>query len=581
MTSGSPYLYVRGAPPWNTGYLVDGVRVPLLFHAGVATSVVSPDLIDSVDFYPSAAPARYGGFAGAIIEERTSPPSTQPRAFASAKLYEASALGETPFAEGRGSALAAARYGYPGLVLAIVSPTESIGYWDYQSRETWAFDERNRVALLAFGSHDRTSENGAETFASDFHRLDLRYEHDLVGGGRLLLGTTAGWSSAGAAPVYVDDWMLSARAEAEIPVGDWMLWRSGLKLQIDEYALAAAGAGANGIPDSVNPPPSNLMGGVSSDLVWKAGRLIELTPGVRFDVYRSTRAGPAASGTVPAIEPRLALRVRISSDASWISSVGLAHQYPNLRVGNSPAALAVPGFSSGEVHLQTSAQIAEGLELHLPAKIVLTTTGFASSTHGMTDLPSTCYEQSTGTRAMPGPPRYLCADHPTNGVSYGLEVLLRRPLTERLTGWLSYTLSRAVESYTQPGQAGTVLSPFDRTHVLSVIGAYDLGANWRAGARLYLYNGTPYLQFSTAGQRFAPVDGYRFPPFARVDLRLEKRWPLARQRWLSLVFEVMNATLSRETDRLDCGPPYTAPGTCTASSSAPITIPSIGLEAQF
>jgi hypothetical protein len=275
------------------------------------------------------------------------------------------------------------------------------------------------------------------------------------------------------------------------------------------------------------------------------------------------------------------LRLRFSSAASWLSSVGLAHQYPNLRVGNSPAALAVPGFASNDVHLQTSAQVAEGIELRLPAKIVLTSTVFASSTRGMTDLPSTCYEQATGTRAMPGPPRYLCADAPAKGVSYGVELMLRRPLTERMTGWVSYSLSRATESYTPPGQTSTVLSPFDRTHVLSVIGAYDLGAHWRAGARFYLYSGTPYLQFTTAGQRFAPVGDYRFPPFVRLDVRVEKRWMLGSERWLSLVFEVINATLSRETDRLDCGPPYAAPGTCAASSRAPVTIPSVGLEAQF
>jgi hypothetical protein len=271
----------------------------------------------------------------------------------------------------------------------------------------------------------------------------------------------------------------------------------------------------------------------------------------------------------------------MSPHVAWRSSIGLAHEYPQLRIGTSPAALAIPGFASGDVRLQTSAQISEGRECRLPAKINLTTTGFASSTQGMTDLSSSCYEQTTGTRTMPGPPRYLCADQPAHGIAYGGELLLRRSLSERVTGWLAYTLSRATESYTRPGSSATVLSPFDRTHLLSVIGAYDLGAQWRAGARFLFYSGTPYLQFSSIGQRFSPIDGYRFPPFVRLDVRLEKRWTIAPDRWLALVFEVMNATLSRETDRLDCGPPYAPPGTCIASSSAAVTIPSVGLEAGF
>ena len=58
VANGVPYFYVRGAPPNNAGYYVDGVRVPLLFHLGLAQSVIHPGLIDHVDFFASAPPAR-------------------------------------------------------------------------------------------------------------------------------------------------------------------------------------------------------------------------------------------------------------------------------------------------------------------------------------------------------------------------------------------------------------------------------------------------------------------------------------------------------------------------------------------
>lgn len=35
VASGVPYFFVRGAPPGNVGYFVDGVRVPLLLGARV------------------------------------------------------------------------------------------------------------------------------------------------------------------------------------------------------------------------------------------------------------------------------------------------------------------------------------------------------------------------------------------------------------------------------------------------------------------------------------------------------------------------------------------------------------------
>ena len=58
--SGLPYFFVRGAPPGDVGYYIDGIRVPILFHVGAGPSVIAPALIDRVDLFPSAYPARFG-----------------------------------------------------------------------------------------------------------------------------------------------------------------------------------------------------------------------------------------------------------------------------------------------------------------------------------------------------------------------------------------------------------------------------------------------------------------------------------------------------------------------------------------
>jgi hypothetical protein len=580
MSRGAPYLYVRGAPPWNTGFLVDGVRVPLLFHAGVASSILQPALVGAIDFFPSAAPARYGGFAGAIMEEQTTAPNDRFHGEAVAKAYEAGALAESPFAEARGTALVAFRYGYPQLVLAIVSPDQQLGYWDYQSRVNWTLGERDRVGIFALGSHDHSASLGVESLAADFHRFDVRYDHDFGQDVNVRAAMTVGWSSLGASPIYVDDWSYAARVEAEAWLSPRMHLRAGTQLQLDAYGLASNAAPTAMLPDDADPPLTSLTAGGYADVVWAASRRVEVTPGVRFDVYRSIRADPSRSGTAPALEPRLAVRVTLAPGVAWLSSIGLAHQFPQLRVGVAPAAVSIPGFRAADVHLQTSAQVSEGIEMRLPAAITMRTTAFGSVTTGMTDLAVTCYERATGTRAMPGPPMYLCADDPVEGIAYGLELSLRRSLTQRLTAWLSYTLSRATERYLQPGDVHTILSPFDRTHVLSAIAAYEIAAGWRAGARLLAYSGTPDFEVSS-GQRFASAGGYRFPPFLRLDVRVEKRWVLGPDRSIALVFEVQNATASREADRLDCGPPYAPPGVCRASSSPAVTIPSVGLEGEF
>ena len=69
--SGLPYYYIRGAPPNDNAYYVDGVRVPFLFHIGIGAAVIHPALVERVDFFPGAAPAAYGNAAGAVIAGQT------------------------------------------------------------------------------------------------------------------------------------------------------------------------------------------------------------------------------------------------------------------------------------------------------------------------------------------------------------------------------------------------------------------------------------------------------------------------------------------------------------------------------
>src|SRR5262249_34708936 len=109
VVSGLPFFYVRGAPPTNNAYFVDGLRVPLLFHVGIGQGVIHPALIDRVDFYPGAAPAAYGRSAGASVAGQLRDPAADRHGEVNLRLVDAGALLESPLAEGRGTALVAGR----------------------------------------------------------------------------------------------------------------------------------------------------------------------------------------------------------------------------------------------------------------------------------------------------------------------------------------------------------------------------------------------------------------------------------------------------------------------------------------
>jgi hypothetical protein len=627
VVSGLPFFYIRGAPPNDNAYVVDGIRVPLLFHVGIGEGVIHPALIDRVDFYPGAAPAAYGGAAGAVIAGQTRDPAATRHGEVEVRLIDAGALLESPLGDGRGSALVAARYGYPGPILSAVTPSVHLGYWDYQARVTWRIGDRDTLSVFAFGSHDYLGTAGTtdgqmdpivEALGSDFHRVDLRYDRALVDG-HVRVAATVGYDAQGGtgagdgtAVTTVTNRSAAVRVEADEKLSSTVRVRGGGDLRFEQYGFAQGqaptdhgGVTEGQVPASAtaDPPPTNVTGGAYADVVWRVDPRVEIVPGVRVGAFASTRddgpSGTPVTTTVPAFDPRLSARVTVTPAVAAVSAFGLSHQYPALRVGAVPAMLlSVPGFPLGDSQLQTVAQASQGVEVALPADVTLTTTGFLSAWSGLTDLTTDCLQIMPATMppqagdAPPPSPPYTCPnDQPVHGRAYGVEVLVRRPLSKRLSGWLSYTLSRSTrdEHFVTPtggDVVATVASDYDRTHVLNVILAYDLGRRWRAGGRFVLLSGAPHSNLA-GNVPVPPYNGYRDPPFVRVDVRLEKRWSLGKDGYFAFIAEGQNVTLSKEVTPfgLDCmgtmSPQGGATTQCTHAAVGPITIPSLGVEASF
>ncbi|RYZ04559.1 MAG: TonB family protein [Myxococcales bacterium] len=548
--SGLPYFFVRGAPPGNVGYFIDGIRVPLLFHVGAGPSVIAPALVDSVELVPSAYPARFGRFAGGIMAGETTAPSTVPRAEAQARVFDAGAMVEQPFAGGRGSALVAGRYSYTQALLALVAPEYGLGYWDYQARVSYATSRADRVSVFAFGAFDHlgNEELDRTLFDVQFHRIDLRWDHRTESS-RARLALTLG-----------ADKRLNADEGDPGPNGISKSRQIGLRFE-GAHKLAGQAelrGGMDGIAERYEPEleqlPRGLVSyaartdanlGVWTELSLKPRRGFEIVPGFRFDMSRSR----GKSYSYP--EPRLSTRVRIAPRLAWLTGFGLAHQLPTYRV-------YVPGapVSGLELNEQRAYQATQGLEVALPQAMY----GRATVFHSFLEA------RSAG----------------LTGRNYGLELFLRRDFAQRLGGFLSYTLSRT-ERTSGPS---TFLAGFDRPHVLSAVLGYDLGGGFRVGGRAYYASGRHYTlacptpdcgPASDAGTGELFVQQGRMKGFFRLDARFEKRWRFQSGSWVAATFEWFNALLSSETQTRVWHPQV---GVRTETRS-PLTLPSIGIEAGY
>jgi TonB family protein len=554
--SGLPYYYVRGSPPESVGYFVDGIRVPLLFHVGPGPSTLAPALVDSVDLFPAAYPARYGRFSGAVIAGETAPPVTD-RAHGefSARIYDASAFAETPFDAGKGSLMAASRYSYTGPLISLVVPNYSLDYWDYQLRASHTVGDAGTLAVFAFGAHDELHYYGQPTFRIEYHRVDLRFDHPVAGGNVRVAFTlnyddtlTAVETDTGAGATAAQKGPGGRlRAEVDERVSDTARVRAGADVLATQYTVDQYPP-FDGFP-GIQGPHSDVEGGVYADVVWRPTRELEVVPGFRFDGYETRQ------NTTWAPQPRLGARLRIVPWLTSITALGTAHQEPTEQV-------FVPAKIPNAVDQgsQTNYQFSQGLEARLPSSIRARVTGFYS--HLVSE-------------------HILGTDASETGESGGLEVFLHRDFSQRLGGMISYTLSRTV------GTAGGVTQrvSWDRTHMVSVVAGYDLGRSWRIGARVFIESGRPYPPVcvrncgpsapASAAVSYTPAGD--LPPFWRVDARLEKRWNFAGGQWITGALECFNVLDKAEPigDELGAG------GAIVVRDQSPIILPTIGVEGGF
>ena len=145
-----------------------------------------------------------------------------------------------------------------------------------------------------------------------------------------------------------------------------------------------------------------------------------------------------------------------------------------------------------------------------------------------------------------------------NGESraYGLEVLLRKN-EGRLTGWLAYTLSKS-EQRTPGGRAGGpgistgnwYNTPYDRTHDISISGAYRLNDKWSFGTNFVFQTGRPVTypngQYQYEGlsiASYADRNSDRLPSYHRLDVSLnykpnrkpDKKW---KGEWVLSIYNL-------------------------------------------
>jgi TonB family protein len=576
-----PFPVVRGASPNSTGFLLDGTRVPLLYHLLVGASVVHPEFIDEIQFYPGGAPVLYGGYTGGIVDGRTHRARSDEHLIdLDVNLLQAGGLIRQPIPKLGATLTAAGRYGYPGFILSLATNQVSLSYWDYQFRLDGG-NPRNGWTASFFGAGDELDTPAPGTPASNptlapalilnFHRADLRGYHG-SGGFDGLYRLVLGYDHTESSGSNVATWVAEPSLRWHYRAGERLTLVWGVEGSFHDIVQSA--------PSSVAPDAFTLssltkdlralyVGSALVETLWRPTSRWLIRPGVRTDVYYDKDT------TKTGVDPRLTVRykliarelagVPVDSDDSavWLkAAVGLYHQPPRF-------VLPLPGLDTMPLKygLLQSIQTSLGAEIPLSQHFSASVEGYFAymdptifdltvNSQTLNIVPNTTLIRTntaaTQTTAQEVLDRLLV---PHTGRAYGLETLIRRQAKSGLYGWLSYTLSRS-ERYKDGAWAPY---DFDRTHLVNLVAGLLLPRNWDVGVRLQYQSGKPAT--TTSGYNTARTNGYD-----RIDVRVDKR--AVYKGWLlDFYVDLINAALL---------PEEVMPG-----ATIRYVLPTVGLRGRF
>jgi TonB family protein len=622
---GTGLLVIRGADPEDSGVYIDGIRVPIIYHLTGTTSVLSPDLIQGVDYLPGGYAVQFGRTMGGTVNVTTKTEFEENGKI----VWGTDILDSQLYYEGKpdknkkhGLAVGVRRSYIDVFVPIFTGNTGFVlkpRYWDYQvkwvpelgggneaSAFVYGFDDVLRVATpddFAQGPDQDTQGDLSVNYNS--HRAVFRWKHPFsekvafellpsfgVDTTNTSLGAEFGLRSA----QYVTQVRSSLTykpAPELVPGLDFLggFWGfdflSAVNFASIDDPLAEResvlfdGKGSFWSPDLFLRANLRPLGGGSERLL--------VSPGLRLNTMMLVTGGelegaePLPPYVTTSLDPRVLARFEVVPERFWVKGAsGLYHQLPQPQE-------SVGLGTQTDIRMEESWSTSFGWEQKLTQAITYDVDVFYRR---MTDL-IVFDEAFTGFGTNP-------FVNGGSGRAYGLEVMARHDPVGRFFGWVSYTLSRASRKdpfeceLTGTDPENTLLGSgacwylfdFDQTHIFSAQAGYDLPRDFGISAQVQLVTGNPSTELN-AGVYDADADFYngfrvgdrnadRLPPYFQTSLRFDKLWTF--RKWqLETYVDLINAVRGVNPEFTIYNYDYTQ----SAYVRGLPFIPNIGIEAKF
>lgn len=591
---GTGGFHVRGGAQDQNLVLLDEAIIYNTSHMFGFFSVFNADAIKDVKLYKGGIPARFGGRVSSVLDVRQKDGNSKNFALTGGIGIISSRLtAEGPLFKEKGSFLVAGRRSYADLLLKASGNENSITFYDLNLKTNYNINDNNKLFLSGYFGRD--SFKFGKNFNASYGNStgNLRWNH--IFNDKLFSNVSAIVSK-----YDYELGFISAQFK-------WLSSINNYNLKYDfKYYLSDAfklDFGASAIyydfdPGQVNPTSETssvnplkldrkkaLESGLYLNAEHKLTSKLTAQYGLRYSAFtrlggqalvdyannqpvvynvelgiyeRGTEIGETNFEKGKAIkrfgnfEPRVSLAYELNEVSSVKAGFSRAAQYIHLLSNTSSATPLDVWTPSGKyIAPQLSNQYALGYFRNFKDKIYsMEVEAYYKNVDNRIDYidGSNLVGQNTiETEILNG-----------ESCSYGLEFLFRKN-EGKFTGWIAYTLSKA-EQRTPGGVAGGLginngdwyNTPFDRTHDVSISGAYRLNDKWSFGTNLVFQTGRPvtypdgqYIYEGLSVPSYSDRNSDRLPAYHRLDVSVNykpNRKPNNRLKgeWVLGIYNVYN-----------------------------------------
>jgi len=591
---GTGGFHVRGGAGDQNLVLLDEAIIYNTSHMFGFFSVFNADAIKDVKLYKGGIPARFGGRVSSVLDVRQKDGNRKKFALTGGiGLISSRLAAEGPIFKDHGSYLIAGRASYANLALMASGNNNRVGFYDLNLKANYNLNENNKLFLSGYFGRD--SFKLGKNFSSSYGNAtgNLRWNHifndklfsnlsAIVSKYDYELGLTFAefdWVSSitnynlkydlkyyfndtfkldfGASSIYYvfDPGEINPTTDTSqvnpLTLDQKKAIESGLYINAEhkltpnltaQYGLRYSSfsrLGGQSMTDYANNQPvvyNELLG------IYERG----------IEIGETNYAKGDAIASFGNFEPRVSLAYTLNDDASIKAGFSRITQYIHLLSNTASATPLDVWTPSGKyVKPQLSNQYALGYFRNFKNKMFsMEVEAYFKNTNNRIDYidGSNLIGQNTiETEILNGESR-----------AYGLEFLVRKN-EGKLTGWIAYTLAKS-EQRTLGGIAGGLgiangnwyNTPYDRTHDISISGAYKLNDKFSFGTNLVFQTGRPVTypngQYEYEGlsiASYASRNSDRLPAYHRVDLSVNykpNRKPNKRLKgeWVLGIYNVYN-----------------------------------------